>query len=300
MSRSDRIRELRRTRPRSRLLRGSLLLAVGLVAWAWLQGDLAPADFFHARRGQSLLRFLGEIRPYPWQQDSQASIGPWLQALWRERGGPGALQTLSLALAAMLFAGSFALLTSPLGAATLARPDPLQPVARARSRRRVAWWLVRFAARTCWVLMRAIPEYIWAFLLLAVLGPVAWPAVLALAIHNGGILSRLSAETIENLPPGPLQALGHLGASRAQLSLFGVYPLARNRFLLYFFYRLESCVREATVLGMLGVLSLGYWIQDARSRQFYDEMLFFVALGAGIVLGTDAFSALMRGWIRRG
>ncbi len=54
-------------------------------------------------------------------------------------------------------------------------------------------------------------------------------------------------------------------------------PLALPRFLLYFFYRFESCIREATVLGMLGTVSLGYWIQDARGRQSYDEMLLLVA-----------------------
>ena len=55
----------------------------------------------------------------------------------------------------------------------------------------------------------------------------------------------------------------------------------------------------ATVLGMLGVVSLGYWIQDARSKHYYDEMLFFVALGALIVLAGDLVSALSRAALRR-
>jgi ABC-type phosphate/phosphonate transport system permease subunit len=58
-------------------------------------------------------------------------------------------------------------------------------------------------------------------------------------------------------------------------------------------------VREATVLGMLGVVSLGYWIQDARARQFHDEMLLLVALGAVIVLIADILSQLARSWVRR-
>jgi phosphonate transport system permease protein len=76
-------------------------------------------------------------------------------------------------------------------------------------------------------------------------------------------------------------------------------PLVLGRFLMYFFYRFETCVREATVLGMLGVVSLGYWIQDARSKQFYDEMVFFVALGALIVLAADLLSAFARTSLRR-
>ena len=76
-------------------------------------------------------------------------------------------------------------------------------------------------------------------------------------------------------------------------------PLAANRFLLYFFYRFETCVREATVLGMLGVVSLGYWIQDARAKQFYDEMVVFVGLGALLVLTADIASAIVRRALRR-
>jgi len=53
------------------------------------------------------------------------------------------------------------------------------------------------------------------------------------------------------------------------------------------------------VLGMLGVVSLGYWIQDARAKQFYDEMVVFVALGALLVLVADLASAAVRALLRR-
>ena len=66
--------------------------------------------------------------------------------------------------------------------------------------------------------------------------------------------------------------------------LYGVYPGALGRFLLYFFYRWETCVREATVLGMLGIVSLGRLITDSRVRMREDEMLFYVLLGASLVL----------------
>jgi len=51
-----------------------------------------------------------------------------------------------------------------------------------------AWRALSACTRAALILLRAIPEYVWAFLLLAMLGPSAWPAVLALAIHNSGIL----------------------------------------------------------------------------------------------------------------
>jgi len=53
------------------------------------------------------------------------------------------------------------------------------------------------------------------------------------------------------------------------------------------------------VLGMLEIVSLGYWIQDARAKQYYDEMLLLVAVGACIVLAADLASALARRFLRR-
>ncbi len=149
------------------------------------------------------------------------------------------------------------------------------------------------------IFVRAIPEYIWAFLFLAVLGPLAWPLVLALAVHNTGILGRLGAEVVENTESPPLAALSGLGANRSQLVLSAFFPLAFSRFLLFFLYRWETCVREATVLGMLGISSLGFWIQDARARNHYDEMFFLILLGGILVLVGDVFSAAAREWVRR-
>jgi phosphonate transport system permease protein len=148
------------------------------------------------------------------------------------------------------------------------------------------------------VFVRAIPEYIWAFLFLAMLGPLAWAPVLALAVHNAGILGRLGSEVGENTETPPLVALRALGATRIQLVTSVLIPTAFPRFLLFFLYRWETCVREATVLGMLGISSLGFWIQDARARNFYDEMFFLVVLGGVLVLLGDIVSAAVRQWVR--
>ena len=60
----------------------------------------------------------------------------------------------------------------------------------------------------------------------------------------------------------------------------------------------QACVREAAVLGMLGVISLGYLITDAKSARAFDQMVFFILLGAVIVLAGDLLSALVRRWLR--
>jgi phosphonate transport system permease protein len=288
----------RRERPRARLIRWSLLLLGALAVWAWSCGDIAAAELFDARRLANVRSFLrDDAQPFPLRGRgfSLRMLADWAGGLLASRGLSGSLQTLAISVLAICLAAAGGLLLAPFAARSLATRRPFET-----PRRRDGGWLaVGWLSRALLIFLRAIPEYVWAFLLLAMLGPSAWPAVLALAVHNAGILGKLGAETIENLDASPLRSLAWLGGRRSQIALFAVTPLALTRFLLYFFYRFETCVREATVLGLLGVVSLGYWIQDARARHFYDEMLFFVALGAGIVLLGDLLSAAARAFLRR-
>ena len=310
---SDReIHVLYRRRPRSRLARWSGLALLALMAWAWTSGELRPGELFNQRRLANLERFLGELRPYPLQQRAEAAepeggagsalgvTSAWVAEIMGSRGWSAAVLTLALSIAAIVLAALAALAIAPAATRTIARAEPYLPAPRPPGApRRAGWWLMVTLARAVMIFVRSIPEFVWAFLLLALLGPTPWPAVLALALHNAGILGKLTSEVSENLDPAPLAALRGLGASRSQILLLGVFPLVLPRFLLFFFYRWETCVREATVLGMLGIVSLGYWIVDARARNHYDEMFFLVLVGAAIVLVGDLVSTAARELVRR-
>lgn len=306
--RREELDALARSRPRSRLLRWSLVLLALLVAWAWLGGEIDVADTFGPRRLENLRRFLTvDIQPYE-LRGKPLSLSEHLSWCWQlatDRGLSGALATLSISVLAIALSGLAAAVLMLFAARNVASREPFESWIRAdgesaRPRSQgLAWRALSSLVRALLVFLRAIPEYIWAFLLLAMLGPSAWPAVLALAIHNAGILGKLGAETVENLDPRTLRSLREIGATRAEVAVSAILPLSLARFLSYFFYRFETCVREATVLGMLGVASLGYWIQDSRTRQFYDEMLFLVGLGAAIVLFADLVSMLARWIVRR-
>ena len=300
---SAQVARLRRERPYKLLLRANSVALVALVVVSWSSGEIDVAELFSSRRAANLQRFVRQdALPLPLREQgfNVGALFDWAWGLIRDPGLRATLATLWISILAIVLAGIFALVTMPLAARTLATREPyLAGEGSAGQSGAGPWRLLVALVRALYVFMRAVPEYVWAFLLMAMLGPSAWPAVLALAIHNGGILGRLDAETVENLEVAPLRSLRMLGASRRQISATALLPLAMPRLLLYFFYRFETCVREATVLGMLGVVSLGYYIVEARSRQFYDEMLLLVALGIVIVLVGDLLSYAARAWVRR-
>lgn len=301
-AREDRIRALRRARPRDRFARASLLALGVLAALSFLLVDLD----LEILRGESLVentaRFARRVVPQELRGEpfSFSTFGAWVDRVMVEKGWEALLATLAISVAAIVLAGAAGLLLAPFAARTLASPEPYLPAGSPPSRlARTGWKAVVAGTRFVLIFLRAIPEYVWAFLLLTMFGPTAWPGVLALAIHNAGILGKLGAETLENTRPGPLAALRGLGATRGQLLFAGGLPASFGRFLLYFFYRWETCVREATVLGMVGIVSLGYFIKtDAEARQHYGEMILLILLGSALVLVGDLVSSLARRAVR--
>lgn len=291
------IERLRRARPRRRWARFSVVALTALAAYAWLSGEIA----FDSKRsfGPWIER---ELVPFPLRDRpfDAGVLADWAGGLMREGGWAGLEATLAISVLAIVMAGIGGAVMCLPAARTFMTAEPFLPSGRppTRARRLVTGAIMR-VTRFVLLFMRAIPEYVWAYLLLAMFGASAWPAVLALAIHNAGILGKLDAEVVENLEPGAMRALRGLGARRVQIAAAAIVPLSFPRFLLYFFYRYETCVREATILGLMGIVSLGYWIQDARSKLFYDRMFFLVLLGAALVLAGDLVSAAARRWIRR-
>ncbi len=294
-------RTLWQARPRSRFARLSVFALVALAIYSWASGTFSLGSLFTERAGRNFERFLGELRPHPLagREWDFGVFWQWLQDSLSGKGAEAVLSTVALSVAAIVLAGLGAALLSLAAARNVATPEPFVPLPRKPGA--AACWLWRGVVgitRLMLIFLRAIPEYVWGFLLLALLGPGAWPAVLALALHNTGILGKLFAEAVENVEPATPRAMRALGATRLQIAAVSIFPATLGRFLLYFFYRWETCVREATVLGLLGFISLGWYIQDARARTHYDEMFLFILLGSAIILVGDLLSTLARRRVR--
>jgi phosphonate transport system permease protein len=153
---------------------------------------------------------------------------------------------------------------------------------------------LRQAARTLMVLLRSVPEIVWALMFVRAvsLGPAA--GVLALAITYGGMLAKVYAEILESTDVRPAQALLQAGSGRIAALCFGLLPLAAEELVSYTVYRWECAVRAAVVMGFVGAGGLGQLMDQALkgfdAGQVSSISLVFVAL----VMLADAISFVLR------
>ena len=113
------------------------------------------------------------------------------------------------------------------------------------------------AARTSVEGSRAVPELVWALLIIFVLRPGILAGPVALAIHNFGIVGKLAAEVAGNLDPGPTRALEASGAGAGQRMLYGVPPQVLPQLLSCTLYRWEVVMRTTIVVGFVAASGLG-------------------------------------------
>jgi len=142
--------------------------------------------------------------------------------------------------------------------------------------------------------LRAVHELVWAVLLVAAIGLSPAAAIIALALPYAGILGRVYAELLQDVPQGPLRALRASGASPLRVLLYGHLQMALPDMLGYSFYRFECGIRAAAILSFVGIPGLGFQIQlslqDLRFNQVWTLLMFMVAL---IVL-VDLWSTRVR------
>tara|TARA_R110002096_G_scaffold100173_4_gene221954 strand:- start:625 stop:2406 length:1782 start_codon:yes stop_codon:yes gene_type:complete len=298
--RAQRVENLRKTRPRDSFLSWvgiGTLLSIGL---AWTTGGNLLGRLSAERRWTNFQNFVAELVPAPVRDSGNwFDAIPWGWDLLMDGGGVALFTTLGIASSAIILSSALVLPVLPLASRQLARANPADIWAgRVPAWMKRLWSVLGNGTRFLFVLSRAIPEYILAYLLISLLGLQVWPLVLALAIHNFGILGRLWGEVVENADLAAAEQSLSSGAGRFQVFGVVLFPAIFSRFLIYFFYRWETCVKDATVLGMLGLLTLGKLIALSKGF-FWDEMFFYVLVAASVILASDLFSSYLRQWLRR-
>lgn len=142
--------------------------------------------------------------------------------------------------------------------------------------------------------MRAIHELVWAWLFVASFGLSPYAAIFALAIPYGGILGRIFAEMLNDVPEEPIKALKAAGASKLQCLIYGYLPMVKSNMLSYTMYRYECAVRSSAIMSFVGLGGLGYHIQLSLQDIQYDEVWTFVYFLVLLVILIDGWSNMIR------
>jgi len=237
-------------------LRPRWLPVYAIASFVWLVHTSAP----HLSLQPSLLwQFLShDIWPRALLAGDLPATSLWLWSLFSHEGLPGLLNTLLLSLVALVFTLAFSLLQFP--------------------------WVSRHFVRSRWrwlghallVALRSTPEYVLAYIGLVWLGPSMLPAALALSVHNGAIIAFLSGQASNTLV---LRTDTPAGIDRY---FWTVLPRLYRTVLAFTLYRFEIILRESAILGILGIYTLGFYIDSAFEDFRFDKAMVLIVLTAGL------------------
>lgn len=251
------------------------LLPVYLVAAVWVLPEGMPISM------AGLWRFLShDIVPHPLRTAEQVDgvvLGEtwhWFADLAMSQALPGIVNTVVLTMVALVATGLLTLALFPLVSTRFGGPW----------RRRGGHLLL--------VVMRSTPEYVLAYIGLQLWGPSMLPAIIALSLHNGAIIGHLMGRFSSALPalPGRLRVFDRY--------FYEVLPQVYRQFLAFLFYRWEVIMRETAILGMLGIYTLGFYVDSAFADLRFDRALVLILITALLNIAVDVISRRVRARLR--
>lgn len=224
--------------------------------------------------------FLHDIIPQPLRgaegldATTWLALAEWARTLLLNEALPGAFNTVVLTMIALAATGFLTLIFFPL-----ISPKFQGPVGRT-------------IGHTFLVVIRSTPEFVLAFSLMQLWGPSMVPAIVALSLHNGGIIGHLIGRHTEQMKFRP-DAPGGINAY-----IYEVLPRVYPHFLAFLFYRWEVIMRETAILGILGVGTLGFYIDSAFADIRFDRALALIVITAMLNIGIDVLSRSIRQRLR--
>ncbi|MFV7770220.1 PhnE/PtxC family ABC transporter permease [Shewanella marisflavi] len=224
------------------------------LVWQFISVDILPPGLGEVLHGQQAF---GE---------GMSRLFNWWQRLTLEQALPGAAATLVLAVSALGLTHLLALaghrwvsihsrgkLTAALGQLGL-------------------------------LIMRSMPEYILAFIFMMLCGPSMLPAILALGLHNGALIAYLLTRQDKVVQPSALYQ------ARSDHYGYEILPRIYPNLMSLLFYRFEVILRETAIFGVLGVMTLGFYIDSAFSEIRFNNAFYLLIVTALLNVLVDALA----------
>jgi phosphonate transport system permease protein len=148
--------------------------------------------------------------------------------------------------------------------------------------------------------IRAVPEVILAvvvFIPMVGIGGAAsaYAGTLAIGVHSIGTLGKLTAEVVEGIDPGPVEAARAAGGNTVQEQRWGVIPQVMPDIIAFWLYRFEINIRASAILGVVGAGGIGTSLEQAMTFSRFPRagVIIIVIIVATILVDTAS------GWLRR-
>jgi phosphonate transport system permease protein len=191
------------------------------------------------------------------------------------------IETIFLALMSTIFAIPFAFLISFFAARNLMPKTVLGNS-------------VYVLIRTFATIARSIEAIVWAIIFCVWVGIGPFAGMLALWVHSIASLIKLYSEQIENIDPGPVEAIKATGAATLQVWRYAVIPQILSPYLAFTIYRWDINVRMATIVGFVGGGGIGLALQQQQQMLAWRNVGLIMWLIALVVWIMDMISGAVR------
>jgi len=254
---------------------GALLLLI--LLWPMLvYSEFNPWALFDAQSLKASWRFLAGFVP---PAHSAEFLKMVLHATW---------ETVAIATAGLTLALLGAI---PL---TLLASESLSISRLESGRMRLAGSLMRQAVRWLLVLLRSVPELVWALLFVRIVGLGPTAGVLAIALTYCGMLGKVYAEILESADFHASESLMRNGSGRLAALCYGALPEAAAELLSYTTYRWECAIRGSVVMGFVGAGGLGQRMDESLKMMEGSEVASMLIIFVLLVAGADWVSTALR------
>jgi phosphonate transport system permease protein len=259
--------------------RGRLLACAGALLLLWpmlVYSEFKPWLLFDLQSLAAAGGFLSDfLRP--------AHSPEFLLMVLRDTWVTVAIATAGLALALLGAIPATLLVSERLSISRLGTGRMRAPAAGVRQ-------LVRWVL----VLLRSVPELVWALLFVRVVGLGPTAGVLAIALTYAGMLAKVYAEILESSDAHATDALLANGSPRLAALLYGALPDAAAELVSYTVYRWECAIRGSAVMGFVGAGGLGQRMDESTRMMAGGEVASMLIVFVLLVACADLVSKLLR------
>ena len=252
-------------------------ISVALVLlWPLLVAtEFKPWALFDSRSLEVTGRFLRSFFPPALSPEFLTMV---LRESWR---------TVAIATAGMTLALALALPLTLLSTRVLS-------VSALRGRMAFGPSIVRQGLRGLLIVLRSVPELVWALVFVRVVGLGPTAGVLAIALTYGGMLGKVYGEILESGETHATETLLRNGSGRLQAFFFGLLPQNAAELSSYTVYRWECAIRSSVVLGFVGAGGLGQQLDSSMKMFAGGEVMSMLLVFFGLVALADHFSTWLR------